>query len=258
MVRTRLLWERCILLGILATLTLSTGMAGAVPQGWDAVTGHTAYVTGVLYVEAPEQPDLPPILYGLATYREVRLFGLWETERTSPESQDRMVFVWSEDAPDPREAPDLDPTGEFARVRDRMGATWTVYEFRYEGAGETHHAYGVRIGALHRADQASVGEDGSYNYVLVYQPDRLLSVPVAAPGPEPAPADPQDPQDPQDPTRPLPTLDETLEGVHALRRAEARERSPDDGPQVALGQGAVPKALQESDPAPPPVSLRSA
>ena len=163
MVVQRRIVERLVLIGLVLTLGLSTGVASIAQPDFGATTGHTAYVTGEILVEPRPNPDATPLVYGLATHREERFFGLWAEERPTTPAQNRLVYVWSADAPDPRGDPDLAPTGSWGRVIDRLGHLWTIHEYRYGPADAPHHAYAVALGPVRDAGEPQVGDD----------PDRL-------------------------------------------------------------------------------------
>lgn len=189
---------RAVLVLFCAIMALSTGVASSTLVEEKAVTGHATFVEAVESQPAGIQGPKKPIHYGLATLRVDYVFGLLSRERPLDETTNQMVFVWSEDTPDPRDDPSLQATGDLAQVTDRNGVRWIVYEFGYQGPRQdprppasepAFYTYAVALGP-----ERSLGDGSSYNHVLTYRPDRLIAplmeaqdhepVPVAAPGPQ--------------------------------------------------------------------------
>lgn len=165
-----------------AILLLSTGVAGSTIIEGDGLVGHTAYVQAV--VAMPGEPSGPenPLQYGLATLREVSLFGLWSRDRPLEEPDDWLVYTWAQNAPDPRDNPTLNPTGDHAVVTDRTGKTWIVHELTYQSPTQaparpefgldeppTFHTYVVAP-----AETRTLHDGTRYNHVLTYRPERLI------------------------------------------------------------------------------------
>lgn len=183
MVPSRLPGGRSWFATLSAILLLSTGVAGSTVLDETGVVGHTSYVQAVVtHAGEPSGPE-KPIQYGLATLREVSLFGFWSRERPPQEPDDWLVYTWAENTPDPRDNPSLQPTGDVAQIRDRTGTTWTVYELTYQAPDEaparpefdlheppSFHTYVVA------PSETRTLEDGTrYNHVATYRPDRFVA-----------------------------------------------------------------------------------
>lgn len=169
---------RVALVVVFAILAVSTGVAAFSMEEKELVAGHTTYLRVVRTSGNDDTAQASPVDYGLATLREVRLFGLVARDRPVDESADRWVFAWSEGAPDPRAASDLVPTGDQAQVRDRYGAFWDVHEYRY--AEGRHYTYAVQVGEIHLPTPGMPlptgidPEQPAYNYAITYRAERLF------------------------------------------------------------------------------------
>ena len=250
-VRMRGVWrllDRFVILGVCLILGVSTGVA-SVATGETVVTaGHVAYVSLVREAGSSGGVPAPPVEYGLASLRSTALLGLYERSRPLDDGKNHMVFAWSSDRPDPRGDPSLQPTGKFAKIADKNGHTWTLYELTYSGADTLppppgipylkgpHTAYGVRVGPVVADPDIDAGR---YNYVLSYRFDSLFPEafgPAATPRTAPPPVQPLD----------------ALPGGDPVPYAADLHAEP--GPvtlEVAIGAGKAPLMLRLRDPATP-------